>query len=201
MKRALIAGLALLAVSSVSAQTLLQLSPLGWVTVVPVCHDYDCANETDVVYHETQLDEVARVMAVAQSAAEERERLALVIGQLYAWAGRQSPIWRDKAGNHLDDGMPGTMDCIDHSTTTTRFLLMMQQYSMLRFHRVIEPAWRGIFLTQHRSAAIEEVEPDLRPAESDGSGQFVVDSWYGDNGTPALVIPIEAWREGGGPDV
>lgn len=204
MKCLLIGWLACLAASSALAQTPLQMSPLGRMAVIPVCHDYGCANETEVAFHEIQLQEVAAVLAGAETAAEERARLALVIGQLYVWAGRQSPVWRDRGGNYDDEGMPGSMDCIDHSTTTTRFLLLLAELGALRFHRVLEPQYRGRLFV-HYSAVIEEIDADgVQHAEgADGSylGQFVVDSWFGDNGTPALVLPVEEWREGGGPDV
>ena len=38
---------------------------------------------------------------------------------------------------------PGSMDCIDHSTTTTRLLKMMARRGMLRFHHVLEPVERA----------------------------------------------------------
>lgn len=168
---------------------------------VAVCHDYGCANETEVVFGNDQLGEIALVLDAASSAEDERQRLSLVMAQLYAWAGEKSPVWRDRAGNYLDDGMPGTMDCIDHSTTTTRFLLVLSDLKLLRYHRVLAPQYRGRLFT-HYSAVIEEVDADgIQSAEGDDRGQYVVDSWFGDHGTPALIIPIEEWREGGGPDV
>ena len=168
---------------------------------VTVCHDYGCANETAVIFGNEQLGELALVMAAARTPEDERQRLSLVMAQLYAWAAEQSPVWQDRAGNYLDDGMPGTMDCIDHSTTTTRFLVMLADLGLLRFHRVLSPQYRGR-LFQHYSAVVEELDADgLQRAEGDESGQYVVDSWFGDNGTPALVMPIEEWRAGGGPDV
>lgn len=167
---------------------------------VAVCHDYGCARETEVDFSHRQLREIDRVLARARSAVDERSRLSLVIGRMYAWAGAQSPIWRDRGGNLRDEGLPGTMDCIDHSKTTTRFLLLLENLGMLRHHRVLPPERRGRVF-EHYSAAIEEIESPLQHAESDGSGVFVVDSWFGDNGAPAAVMPIEDWRDGGGPDV
>jgi hypothetical protein len=40
---------------------------------------------------------------------------------LYGWAGEQSDI-HNRGGNYADAGI-GRMDCIDHSTSTTRLLL------------------------------------------------------------------------------
>jgi hypothetical protein len=176
------------------------LGPLRAEERVMVCHDYGCARETEVSFGRYQLREIDGVLAYARSAADERLRLSLVIGQMYEWAGEQSPVWQDRGGNYRDEGLPGAMDCIDHSTTTTRFLLLIEGLGMLHYHRVLAPEKRGRIF-EHYSAAVEEIEPELQHAEGDGSGIFVIDSWFGDNGAPAVVMPIEDWRNGGGPDV
>ena len=31
--------------------------------------------------------------------------------------------------------------------------------------------------------------------------QFVVDSWFVDNGQPAVILPLADWKKGAGPDV
>jgi hypothetical protein len=92
------------------------------------------------------------------------------------------------------------MDCIDHSTTTTRFLRLLERRGALRFHRVLEPARRGLVF-QHLAARIEEIGPSLMPAETEQIRRFAVDSWYVDNGRPAPIIPMELWQEGNDPDV
>lgn len=167
---------------------------------VMVCHDYGCSNETEVMFGRYQLGQLAGILAYARAPDDERLRLALVIGQMYEWAGEQSPIWHDRGGNFNDGGTHGTMDCIDHSTTTTRFLLLLEGLGLLRYHQVLPPEKRGRIF-EHYAAVIEENEPDLRHAENDASGRYVVDSWFGDNGVPAVVMPIEDWQNGGGPDV
>jgi hypothetical protein len=167
---------------------------------VMVCHGYGCARETEVSFGRYQLRELDGMLADAPSAADERLRLSLAIGQMYAWAGEQSPVWQDRGGNARDDGLPGAMDCIDHATTTTRFLRLLEELGMLCHHRVLEPVRRGRVF-EHHAAAIEEVASE-RPREEDGAERlYVVDSWFGDNGAPAVVMPIEDWRNGGGPDV
>lgn len=182
---------------------LLTLFCLGSVQAqvsVAVCHDYGCAHETEVRFDERQIGTLAEVLLYARAAEDERQRLQPVMAQMYTWAGEQSPIWRDRGGNYRDEGMPGTMDCIDHSVTTTRFLTLLSELGLLRFHRVQPPQYRGRIF-QHYAAVIEEIDARLQHAEDDDGGLYVVDSWFGDNGTPPLVMPIDEWREGGGPDV
>jgi hypothetical protein len=204
---------------------------------VVICFNYGCASEASALYSEAQLQWIRSLLLNSGSAEREREALALVVGQMYAWAGQQTPVWRDKGGNFADGDAPGRMDCIDHSTTTTRFLRLLEARGWLHFHRVLEPVRRSrIFFYQHFSAQIEVIAwpgsrntanqrrpPKLQPDycqdcndddddkdSADGAhedneaaepARFVIDSWFVDNGKAAIVMPVEAWLKGGGPDV
>ena len=134
----------------------------------------------------------------------ERLRLALVIGHLHGWAGEQTPIHVDRGGNHADEGVHGAMDCLDHSATTTRFLEMLERKGWLRHHRVLPRQRRTLFLlNEHFSAAIEEPGP-VEVSESKKKlkpKRYVVDSWFVDNGRPAVILPLEDWLKWGGPNV
>ena len=163
---------------------------------VEVCFNYGCVSRWPVAFEARRLRGVLLSLEKAASPEEERARLAVAVGDLYALAAEQTPIGRDRGGNYADEGAFGRMDCIDHSTTTTRFLRLLEQQGGLRWHRVLEPVRRvrGLIF-QHYSASIEEV-PGAGPARC-----FVVDSWFVDNGRPAVILPLEAWMEGEGPDV
>lgn len=179
---------------------------------VSVCYNYGCAAEEKVRYTESQLAWARKAMSGAKTPEQERVALAPVLGRLYYWAGRQSPIYADKGGNTADDAAPGSMDCIDHSTTTTRLLKMMKRRGMLRFHEVEEVERRTrLFIFDHYSAVIEELPPRwlvrekiryMQEAPEDAKpDRFAVDSWFFDNGKPAVILPLEDWKDGAGPGV
>jgi hypothetical protein len=179
---------------------------------IEVCYNYGCAATTTVRYTESQLAWARKAMFAAKTAEQERAALGPVIGRLYYWAGRQSPVYADRGGNLADDAAPGSMDCIDHSTTTTRLLKMMERRGMLRFHDVAEVARRTrVFMFEHYSAVIEESPPRWLPRakmrypqempEDARPERFAVDSWFGDNGKPAVILPLEDWKDGAGPSV
>ena len=47
-------------------------------------------------------------------------------------------------------------------------------------------------------------EPDGEPEAAQptaGRPRYVVDSWFADNGQPAVVLPENEWLKGGGPNV
>ncbi len=164
--------------------------------LVPICYGYGCIAEAEVRFSDAQLRDVGRQLSVAVDAAEERKLLAVAIGELYGWAGQQSDIRNDRGGNYADGHSPGKMDCIDHSKSTTRLLKLLEARGSLRWHRVLEPEVRNwaLVFPAHWSAVIEE--------KTGGEAlRFVVDSWFVDNGQPAVILPLAEWKQGAGPDV
>ncbi|MBE0622323.1 MAG: hypothetical protein IH605_17170 [Burkholderiales bacterium] len=160
---------------------------------VTICYNYGCYARAPVNYAEADLDSLRQQLAAAADAKAEREAIAVVIGRMYAIAGKQTPVWRDKGGNYADGGENGKMDCIDHSTNTTAFLRLLQAHGWLRFHEVLEPLRRIRFIiADHWSARIRE-----RGTQK----VYVVDSWFFDNGRPAAVMPVEDWLGGATPNV
>ncbi len=165
---------------------------------IAVCFNYGCYSQAEVVYSDEQLREVGFLLGKAHDAVQEREAISLAVGRMLGWAGEQSPIFADRGGNYADDGMYGKMDCIDHSTTTTRLLRLMESQGWLRYHRVLDPQVRSRFLIfLHYSALIEEKIPVVEGGQQE---RYVVDSWFFDNGLPAIVMPLAKWSAGGGPD-
>ena len=195
---------------------------------VSICYNYGCKQQEDVRYPASTLDRLGRRLAAARSAAEERALIAEALGRLYRVAATQTPVGADRSGNFLDAGADGRMDCIDHSTSTTRLLQLLEARGGVRFHRVVEPARRTSVIFQHFSAVIEELSlaerlERLPPGEAlagcnctedglviegpDGADvarpgeRYAVDSWFVDNGEPAVVLPLAEWLNGGGPNV
>jgi hypothetical protein len=161
---------------------------------VPICHEYGCQVETDIVFVEARLERVARLLRLADDAEGERRFLAVALGWLYGWAGEQSVVRNDRGGNYADGEEEGRMDCIDHSISTTRLLRLLEARKLLRWHRVLEPEvrHRALFFGEHWSAVIEDKKDKRR---------YVLDSWFVNNGEPAVLLPLDDWKEGAGPDV
>ncbi|WP_306603634.1 hypothetical protein [Azonexus sp.] len=167
---------------------------------LPICHGYSCVAQVDIRYSRGQLGDVRRQLFSAVDAADERKMLAEVIGQLYRWAGQQSDVRNDRGGNYADGHAPGKMDCIDHSTSTTRLLGLLEKRGYLRWHRVLAPEPRYLLglVASHWSAVIEEITENN---DAGDMARFVVDSWFVDNGEPAVILPLADWKKGAGPDV
>jgi hypothetical protein len=173
---------------------------------VLVCFNYGCLAQAEVVYGDAQLRDLGRLLGQASDADQERAAIGIAVGRLLGWAGEQSPIFADRGGNYADNSVYGKMDCIDHSTTTTRLLQMTERLGLLRYHRVLAPELRWRFLIfEHYSALIEEIgpteptQPNASPEQENGR-RYVVDSWFFDNGQPAAVMPLAKWQAGESPD-
>ncbi len=160
---------------------------------VTICYNYGCNARAPAQYSEEQLEPLQQQLAAAADAGAERKAISTVIGRMYAIAGAQTPVWRDKGGNYADAGENGKMDCIDHSTNTTAFLRLLQARGWLRFHEVLEPLKRRrFFFAEHWAARIRERETRK---------VYIVDSWFFDNGHPAAVLTLEDWLAGRTPNV
>jgi hypothetical protein len=157
-----------------------------------ICYNYGCSARAPARYAPAALRPLQLRLAAATDAAAEREAISVVIGRMYAIAGEQTPIRRDRGGNYDDGGINGKMDCIDHSTNTSAFLGLLQARGWLRFHEVLEPVMRRRFLfAEHRAARVREQRTQA---------EYVVDSWFFDNGHPAAVLPAADWFAGKTPD-
>ena len=164
---------------------------------VRVCYNYGCLAEAEAHFEGVRMVQLAALLGAAQDAPDERERLSLAVGWMLGWAGEQTPIGADRGGNFADQAVFGRMDCIDHSTTTTRLLRLLEARGWLRFHRVAEPVQRVRYLVQvHFSAQIEEIPGASEVGAGPSEPARHVDSWFRDNGQPAVVMRLEDWLAG-----
>lgn len=161
---------------------------------VSVCFDYGCAVIEQVMFSAERMGFLRDFMSQSDDASSERLRLALAVGFMYRWAAEQTPIGADRGGNLADDGVHGRMDCIDHSRSTTGLLQLLQSRRLLRHHRVEAPVRRNRWLIQqHFAAAVAELGDDAAPGTV-----YVVDTWFRDNGRPAVILPLREWMNGEG---
>ena len=166
-------------------------------TELDLCYNYACRERVVIKLSEAHRSRLRPLFLAVHSAADERVALAHAVGQLYAIAATQSPIWRDRGGNAGDDeAEDGRMDCIDHATNTTTFLQWLAAEGWARHHRVEAPVARGWVFNQHRAASVAAIAP----IEANGiAHRYAIDSWFFDPGTPAVIFNLDAWQRGARP--
>jgi len=165
-------------------------------SAVPVCFHHGCESVKRVSLTEEYWSRLARHFTpAAQNAAEEREQIRQAVAEMEQITGDLAGTSGDVAG---DLGGFGTlepqMDCIDESSNTTTYLTLFDQARLLRWHSIEPVATRGYLFIggwPHYTALIR----DKKTGE-----QWVVDSWFRDNGELPDILDLETWKDGWKPE-
>ncbi len=159
-----------------------------------LCSTVDCAQTERVTLNQSQLTQLRAIFEPpADNAAEERDRIAAAIGLLERQMAAPLNTANDGPGNTLAVFSGGNqLDCVAETSNTSVYLLLLQQEGLLTFHVPGGRAHRGLFTLHlpHNTATVTAIETRQ---------QYVVDSWYGANGEPAWIIPVETWLKGARP--
>lgn len=156
----------------------------------PFCNGGTCTDVKTVGLNEEDWQPVINVFADAEASPEgERQAIAQAIGVLESIVGLKTGTEQDKGGTYGNSRFPGQLDCNDEAANSTTYLRLMARDGLLRFHTIEDTAVRGrfLFIGRHSTAVITD--------QTDGR-RYAVDSWFYDNGHPAVVVPIDEWRSG-----
>ena len=130
----------------------------------------------------------------APDAAAERVQIANAVGHIESIVAPKANTQDDEAGAAILMGNTrGQLDCIDESHNTTVFLTFMERDSLFTHHTVGDVAHRGMVFDRwfHNTATV---------IENETGDAYVIDSWFGFNGDPADVVPLEQWQDGWHPE-
>ncbi len=153
---------------------------------IPVCYNFGCSTRQTIGISRSEWSQVMNwFLPRAENADNERKQIQQAVGWLEVVAGYYTPIHRDKGQNRLDNGGMGQMDCVDESTNVTTFLRLLERYKLLRFHRVVDRAYRRTMWDQHWAAQIEEIASGER---------WAVDSWFQDYGNIPYLQRTREWK-------
>ncbi len=158
-----------------------------------ICHGGTCENLEKVSLTEQQWQQIRKIFKTNATPEQERQNIKLAIAKLEKIVGRLTNTYNDKAENITDEDLYHYMDCIDESTNTTIYLMMIQEDGLLRWHTYQDRGNRGYFFNgwPHTSAVIKEARTGKR---------YAVDSWFRDNGLQPYIIPYDEWRDGWRPN-
>ncbi len=163
------------------------------VTHFSMCHAHGCKEVEQLSLNKAEWQQIsAHFVPQANSAQAEREQIANAIAQFEQIVGAKTDTSRDKAGLFASMGSPGQLDCIDESTNSTSYLLILDKQGLLKWHEPMDHVTRGFFIFgwPHSSAAMRE---------KNGS-EYAVDSWFEDNGQRPHIISLSQWRSGWEPE-
>jgi hypothetical protein len=161
-------------------------------THMTVCYGFVCRLRLTLVFTDAERTTITNLMNKGRaSAAEERK----AIQQVFVWfdhrvareAGTNKRVAnadvRSFDANH-------NFDCWDTTRNAASLLLVLQEWSLLRHHRVSDPRYRGNILIgqlPHNTAVIKETAP--------GGTSWVVDMWPTAFGQVPDVMTLEKWLD------
>jgi hypothetical protein len=150
---------------------------------VPVM--YDTSEVTTFVVSEDDWQRVASIFEPpAADSAAERRMIREAIGLFEQIAGGQTRICND--GRKNKGSGSGQADCVCESTNTTTYLRLLDEHGLLRWHEVMNRAFRGpLEFDTHWTAQIRDRSTGER---------YAVDSWYLENGRPPYVQLVRDWK-------
>jgi hypothetical protein len=162
--------------------------PSAWQ--MTVCYGFVCRLRLTLVFTDAERATITNMMNKGRaSAAEERK----AIQQVFVWfdhrvareAGTDKRIAsadvRSFDANH-------NFDCWDTTRNAASLLLVLQEWGVMRRHRVGDPRYRGNVLIgqlPHNTAVIKETAP--------GGTSWVVDMWPTPFGQVPDVMTLDKW--------
>ena len=157
-----------------------------------MCHAQGCKEVEQLSLTQQEWQKISQYFhPPADSAAAERSQIAKAIAKFEQIVGLKTDTSQDKAGLFEHMGSYGQLDCIDESTNSTIYLLILQKQNLLKWHEPMDHVTRGFFIFgwPHSSAAMREINTQQK-------NEYAVDSWFEDNGKPPHIIPLSTWRDG-----
>ena len=154
--------------------------------------------KTPYRFTSADIAEIARTMRKVKrndSPAEERRAIAYAIALMERQVGAAIGI-NDKAGMQWSASGDATQeDCVDDSTNTTSFLMVLQSNGLLRYHTVQGTIRRGQYALWHADWEAGQVLPHYTAIiKETKTGQcWAVDAWIGDTGTNPSITKLGDW--------
>lgn len=157
------------------------------LAAVPICYNFNCRARATISIPQSEWSEVVDWFETpATTAEQERDQIRRAVGWLEVIAGRHTPIHLDRPQNDVAGGSHGQMDCIDESLNVTTFLRLLEREGLLKFHRVVDRAYRRTMWDQHWAGQIEDITTRER---------WVVDSWFHEYGMLPYVQTAHSWGD------
>jgi hypothetical protein len=167
-----------------------RLDPDPTPAAFTACYGNSCRLSSQVSLAPEQWQEVRDAFDPPPAdAAAERRAVAQAVAALERFTGEQTGTSEDAPGMGTQLHLDGQLDCIDEAANSTAYLRMMQADGLIRFHEVGLPAHRFVIDAwgPSNTATMRDIATGQR---------YAVESYFGRNGEPPYVMPLELWVEG-----
>ena len=155
-----------------------------------ICYAHGCQKRALVSLTSSEWNRVRQIFSPGpETPSKERDNISKAISMLETIAGEQTGTGDDLGGSFPGAFKKNQMDCVDEALNTGIYITMMEKDGLLQFHELYRLARRGVFFNgwPHQASVI---------VEKDSGREYVVDSWFLDNGKPPFILPVEVWKSG-----
>tara|TARA_Y100000031_G_scaffold139694_1_gene166674 strand:+ start:564 stop:1256 length:693 start_codon:yes stop_codon:yes gene_type:complete len=159
------------------------------------CKGYGCKTISAISLSEQEWNAIEKHFSPQpQNAQKERQSIAASIAEFEKIVGQKTGTSNDVWGTFQSLGQ-GQLDCVDESTNTTIYLMLLEQNNLLKYHTTSAPDTRLPLIHggrwPHQTATIIETQTQEK---------YVVDSWFHNNAEPAEIVPLKTWKSGWKPN-
>ncbi|MAV99454.1 MAG: hypothetical protein CML81_06615 [Rhodobiaceae bacterium] len=158
---------------------------------VIVCSGYNCNFKKQIKFEAEDVEYIRSIFVKRDSRSpyEERQMIASAIATMETITGEIVGTKNDKGGVLENEyiGDKTKQDCVDESATTTSYLNFLIEHELIFLHEIVVPQSRGALIDgrwPHFSAVIRDKTTKK---------QYVVDSWFRDNGKPPVIMELQDW--------
>ena len=156
----------------------------------PHCRSYGCAKLDMVNLSQSEQTKIKNIFGINNSAAREKQNIRQAVATFEQIVGAKTGTSADVAGTYVTLGH-NQHDCVDESTNTTTYLILLDKMGLVNFHDVNALTSRPPILSgrlgPHRTAVITDKQTGIK---------YAVDSWFHDNGIRPEIIELDKWKRG-----
>jgi hypothetical protein len=161
-------------------------------THMTVCYGFTCRLRLTLVFTDAERTTITNLMSKGRASAVEERK---AIQQVFVWFDRRvgREVGTDKRVANADVrtfDASHNFDCWDTTRNAASLLLVLQDWNLLRHHRVSDPRYRGNILVgqlPHNTAVIKETAA--------GGTSWVIDMWPTAYGQVPDVMTLEKWLD------
>jgi len=151
-----------------------------------VCINYHCDLTQRVTLSDSEWQIVLKPFKQSPANAEqERHRIRESIALFEKIVGQHTPTFQDLAENKGEDET-GQLDCIAESKNSQLYLRWLNNKGKLKWHTPGERV--------KRSPYFFDVHWGVKITDNTSNAEYIVDSWYGDNGNLPDIQLFSIWR-------
>ncbi|MBN9603792.1 MAG: hypothetical protein J0G33_12775 [Afipia felis] len=154
-----------------------------------VCYGFVCRRRAILAFSDADRRTLTQILSAGKAnAAAERMALQRAVVWFDRRVGPMIGTTKRVAKADIRAGSDATnFDCFDTTRDTTSLLLVLQEWNLLKFHKVGNPRYRGnpfALQTPHNTAVVVDKATGV---------EWVVDLWPKNYAEAPDVMPVEQW--------